>query len=164
MKLDLFYTTSQVSSSDFVTKILRKYFAIKNPVYYRNENGKPYLADNSLYFSLSHSGGITAAAVCEREVGLDIQAETGRKCPSVLSRLTEAEKKENFFYLWTAKEAYVKLRGSTLAADLPSLEYKDAALYHNKKKVPYRFLRYRVGDVLFCVCVSHAEEMTVREI
>lgn len=164
MQLDLFYTRSQVASSDFVTEILRKYFGIEAPVYRRNEHGKPYLADNRVYFNLSHSGGITAVAICEEEVGLDIQSEQKRECPSLLNRLTDAERKEDFYSLWTAKEAYVKLRGSSLAADLPSLEYKDGTLYHDKKKVPCRILRHRVGDVLFCVCVSHAETMTIREL
>ena len=40
------------------------------------ENGKPYLRNNELYFSLSHSGDMVMCAISEAEIGADTEKVT----------------------------------------------------------------------------------------
>ncbi len=92
--------------------------------YFYGTNGKPYLKNLPLYFSLSHSGSMVLCAVSSREIGADIQeivqgAEmrtANRFFPDAERELLsgcadEAERRRLFFALWTKKEAYGKLNG-----------------------------------------------------
>ncbi|HOO76969.1 MAG TPA: 4'-phosphopantetheinyl transferase superfamily protein [bacterium] len=91
-----------------------------------NEEGKPYLRENPVFFNLSHSGRMVAYAVSPAvSVGIDIEEirpsvdyralierwwSSGEK-KWVAGFATEASRRESFFRLWTRKEAYAKVRG-----------------------------------------------------
>ena len=54
---------------------LEKFFSVKNPTIIRNENGKPYVKDGSVFISISHCDGVAAVALSdEEEIGVDIQS------------------------------------------------------------------------------------------
>ena len=76
------------------------------------ENGKP--VTDGAFFSISHSGSLVACAVSDCPVGLDI--ERIRPVPPRLSRFLEEEQPENFWQLWTRREAALKCRGDGLGA------------------------------------------------
>ena len=96
----------------------------------RTPSGKPYFNfPISPHFSISHSQGIAAAAICDYkygEIGFDIEViDQGYDFPHIAERFfTDAEKAEleagknsavSFFSIWTAKEAYAKLGGQGLS-------------------------------------------------
>ena len=74
-------------------------------------DGKP-LTDGA-FFSISHSGDVAACAVSDREVGLDM--ERIRPVPARLGRALEGkwQTEEEFWLLWTRREAVLKCRGGT---------------------------------------------------
>lgn len=88
-------------------------------------DGKPYLENSKLEFNLSHSGNIWICALCQsKQVGIDIQERypiTSIKTiiknyfsvdeKNYLDSLPAGQYKDNFFSLWTAKEAYLKAIG-----------------------------------------------------
>lgn len=93
------------------------------------DNGKPYLEENSdIYFSLSHTISGIAVALSNRDVGVDLEMHQRRGDPwkeagnflnldierKINTALTEKEKMHCFTRYWTALEALVKLKGSTL--------------------------------------------------
>lgn len=95
------------------------------------EHGKPEI--DGFYFNLSHSGNMVLCAVSENSVGCDIEKiET----PTLkiakrffteneniyLDHFEENEKAEEFFRLWTMKEAYVKMTGEGLTCSLKDFE------------------------------------------
>ena len=88
----------------------------------RTENGKPFFKDlTSLKFNLSHAGGIAVVAVSDCDIGVDIEfirddVDTQRIAERFFAP-TDI-KNEDFFSLWTKKEAYSKMLGSTLAPNL----------------------------------------------
>lgn len=157
--ISVYYTTERTESRAFLIKVLRERYGISAPELRTTANGKPYLAENRLYFNLSHSGKLIAAAVSEREIGLDIQLRDEAPRPAIFRRLTPAEKQEDFFKLWTAKEAYVKYKGGTLAAMLPALEYKAGTLYENGSPAPVSLFFTEVKDCAVCVCSAQADEI-----
>ena len=69
-----------------------------------------------------------------------------------LARLTAAERQENFFRLWTAKEAYIKYRGGTLAAMLPALRFEGGRLMEGEIPVDAH-LAFAEADG-FCIALS----------
>lgn len=91
------------------------------------EYGKPALRGGEFEFSLSHSGGLAAVAVCDAVLGLDIQEE--RPCnmalvkrffaPDEIAALERSENKNAYFTeLWCRKESYIKARGRGLSAGM----------------------------------------------
>lgn len=95
----------------------------------QGEHGKPYLRGGEAYFSLSHSGERVAAAICDREVGLDIQ-EMREYNPKLAERFfapderlyveNSTDKSAAFTELWSKKESYIKAIGTGLSTPLNS--------------------------------------------
>lgn len=93
-----------------------------------NEHGKPFIP--SAYFSISHCKNGIAVATSQQPVGIDI--ESVRNFDESLIKMTmnnaEAAQIHNsdnpameFIKLWTRKEAVLKLRGTGITDDLPSV-------------------------------------------
>lgn len=100
----------------------------------RTENGKPYIDGNPLFFSLSHSGKYGMIAVCDKPVGVDLEIYKNKDRLALSARFSAEEQSEilterDFLVHWTVREAFVKMRGSTLANDLKSLAYYGGNLY-----------------------------------
>lgn len=102
--------------------------AAAEPVYRYGSGGKPYLAEHSFQFNLSHSGAYVLCGVSEQEIGVDIQRIQGGEklhlakrffSPGECRALEDCEDEEAriqmFFRMWTRKEAYGKLTGEGLA-------------------------------------------------
>ncbi len=113
---------------------LSRYEAI-DPAAWRFEwtaKGKPFLpsgsSTSSLKFNVSHSGQVAVCAIAiEHDVGVDVEAMTGRADPRVashflspneLAQLHDAEdaaRRELFYRYWTLKESYAKALGMGLS-------------------------------------------------
>ncbi len=88
----------------------------------QDENGRPYPKNCPCFLSLSHSGGLAAAAVSDVPVGVDIEIFRSVS-PAVLRHFateTEAayagQDPERILRLWTLKEAYYKASALPFAA------------------------------------------------
>ncbi len=88
------------------------------------EYDKPELTNGSTRFSLSHSGHYAVLAVCDRQVGVDIEPVLK---PQILPRkvltgeemdwLEEHPEAEDFCLLWTRLESALKAEGCGLALE-----------------------------------------------
>lgn len=99
-------------------------------VFVRTQHGKPCVENSSIWFNLSHSGNVVAAAFAECEIGVDIEvvrpinlriaeryfAESDRRYLALAE--SEQDRLNRFFALWTAKEAYLKRHGAGLSGGL----------------------------------------------
>ncbi len=95
------------------------------------EHGKPYLVGQDLQFNLSHSHQLALLAFCHREVGVDVEY-TGRPVEylalarrffsqqevELFEQLDPAAQQDEFFTIWTRKEAYIKALGEGLSHPL----------------------------------------------
>lgn len=93
--------------------------------------GKPFVASHNIHFNMSHSADIAVFAVTGRgTIGIDVELFDRKVEIDELSRyyytlteqqalalLPEKERREMFFWLWTAKEARMKVTGEGLALD-----------------------------------------------
>ena len=135
------FIKEQLGSNLLLNDILENnYFKDINLLeYVYNESGKPYLKDDNLYFSLSHSNGIVALTVSKEEIGLDIELIKPVK-DSVAKRIMndreyniysslDKNKKIIYFYeVWTSKEAYVKKLGTTISLNPSNIEIDEDIL------------------------------------
>ena len=121
-------TLEHSSAYDLLYDMLFEYFNISSPEIFRNENGKPYVKNEGVFFSLSHTSGLAVCVVADSEIGVD--------CEKLLPKSnTEIQKFANryfveneiallqksdfsaldFYKIWTAKEATIKKRGTNMS-------------------------------------------------
>lgn len=130
------------SSESAVKKILVDYFGVNAPVILRTENGKPYLQGGKLYFSVAHTGNDLFIAVCDEDVGIDVEnLEKSVDYPPIIKRFSVVERneitdKQAFLRNFTAKESAVKWFGGTLARDFRKLAYIDGKIYYGEMQLP----------------------------
>ncbi len=127
----------------------------------RTEHGKPYFASLPLSFSLTHAGGLSAAAICDKPMGIDLEFIREYKNADRISArfFTPDEQKEfrcaetsekAFFTVWTKKEALAKLDGRGLSV-LSSL---------NTKNAYFRVFRitYNGADAILTLCFKEPND------
>ena len=129
-------------------------FLGKNPEEFEifpDKNGKLYCTNSGgVFFNLSHSEDIVAAAICGEEVGIDIEVFRSVSQKLIEKVCTEKELAyvknsiPRFFEIWTSKEAYFKCLGTgindlakfcSLDTDFPKIkEETDKYILHIVKK------------------------------
>lgn len=117
----LYYSFKPYKSDEFICKALKKFSGEdKDFVIIREKNRKPYVNEKKLYFSLSHTEGLTVCAVSDCEIGID--AEKIRKIKNkekIFARFLKKEAEQNisdadFLFDWTRFESIVKYNGGTI--------------------------------------------------
>ena len=160
---EIFYTTRPVQSRAFLLRVLGM-CGVRDTTIVYGAHGKPALQSGACHFNLSHSGSVTAVAVSDGDVGLDLQLRDKKLRPALLSRCTPAEREEDFFRMWTAKEADGKYCGGALAAYLPRLEFAGGVLYEDKKPIPAHLSWTELAGCVLCVCTRQTQEPHVTEL
>ncbi len=135
-------------------KALKEYGVEKFVLGY-TETGKPYIKDNPVYFSFSHSKNGFVCVVSQKEIGADIQETVTPRETTLKKICTEKEKSlaaeddVAFTRLWTLKESIIKRNGATIA-DYGKYEFatgeKDFYAYGN------HFVSLTEEDFVITVC------------
>ena len=113
---------------ELLSHMLYENFSIPDPNILRNENGKPYIENDGVHFSLSHTTGLAVCAVADTPIGVDCE-RISAKSPEEIQKFAKRFFVENeikllesgdfspldFFRVWTAKEATVKKRGTNMS-------------------------------------------------
>ena len=166
MKLHVIYDYKNIfpelSGKALTDAMIRRCLGKENIEICRTEKGKPYLlsedgSHGQTFISVSHSNAVFALLEAGCEVGLDIQHARDVSVVKIASRyFTEDEAKsiaedpagDQFFLLWTRKEAYNK--------------YTGAGMEQIMKKEPLpddvRFTDLRLEDGCFCAICAGREE------
>ena len=114
----------EMDAYQLLAELLREEGVAPLPEIAREAKGKPYFpAYPRLYFNLSHSGSLSLCTLSEGEVGCDIELVLPRKKGLPAYALSEKELRwfegrgscwEDFYTLWTLKEAKGKCSGGGL--------------------------------------------------
>ena len=90
----------------------------------KNSYGKPYIQNNPLYYSISHSHDYVVCAFSKNKIGIDIEKIRDVDIQIMNQFATSNEKKyilkskkqlfNRFFTIYTLKEAYFKMLGKNL--------------------------------------------------
>lgn len=113
--------------------------------------GKPYVADyDNYYFSVSHSGDAVLFSGGYKQVGVDIELVRERKIQATKRFFTDNElslinSDEDFFTVWTKKEAYSKLIGTGLASKFSSFDVTDGS-------TEFEYYSGKYGEYIFSIC------------
>lgn len=96
------------------------------------ENGKPYLEGNPVYFNLSHSGDMAMCVISDTRVGCDIELMKKQPNLRVAQRFFSEEEyksikeKGDFYKIWTLKESFVKLSGEGIKGIADSFSFDES--------------------------------------
>lgn len=140
----------RIACAGFLLQMALSEEGIEQPVFAKNEWGKPYLAErNDIHFSLSHSGTWAVCAVSDRPVGVDI--ECLRSMEKVARLFPEAKTDDDVLRLWTAKEAYLKLlgRGLTVPLDRVPVQLGEHLVLDS-----YALYEYKLDNYRICLCTA----------
>lgn len=122
-----------------------------------DENGKPYFKNRpDFHFNISHSGNLIAVAFSSSPVGVDIEKLRDANL-KIAKRYFSSEEKDyvknyqDFFYVWTRKEAYLKRTGTGLRQSLSSFSVLD----NNTIKT------FKADDYIVSVCDDNAKDFSL---
>ena len=114
--------------------ILAAYLRMPPPAlrFLRHPRGKPYLANASLHFNLSHANGYFVIAICSNDVGIDCECVADEVDVAALAAVV-AHPRETlcgiwaFYRTWARKEAVLKQLGDGLSRDPSSFAVPNTA-------------------------------------
>ena len=120
-----------------------------------NKNGKPHIAGISDY-SISHSENTWAIIFSDAPCGLDIQYNKKAKLEKIAVKLYQEDEQESvnklgideFFRIWSRREALIKAAGSSVFYDAPSTMGESAI---------YEGAMWRIYDVSLGAEISSAD-------
>ena len=131
--------------------LIKKHFGIspeKQEIFF-NENGKPFLKNENVFFNVSHSGDFVACVVGTKNVGVDVQKIATYKKRTAeyifdkdsADKIEKAENKNlEYTKQWAKLESFLKLKGTGF------VNYKKG----NHENVNQQF--YFVDDHVISVC------------
>lgn len=130
------------------------------------DRGKPYIEGyESFRFNLSHSGEYVMIAICDSDVGVDIERIRERQTMLAKRCFTEDENEyiqdsnERFFEIWTMKEAYLKCKGTGISVPLNSFNVNS-----NQRCVEnseYKFYLNRIEDYVYAICSRDISDVCI---
>ncbi len=133
-------------------------YGIREAVIERTENGKPYLRDIPLFFSVSHTRSKLFIALSDANIGIDAE-ETMREVnyPLLLKKFPVEEGEEigsaeDFLRHWTVKESAIKWLGGTLAHDLQKLSFVKDRLTYGGLDIPVYITTKRIDGHIVSLC------------
>lgn len=133
----------------------------------KSEEGKPYLPDLPIHFSLSHSGVYSACVLSGAPIGLDIQmnrvfqSSVSKRCftPEEMDILLKCPSKDYAFsMLWSLKESYLKATGIGLYKSMQSVSVEFDVSSPLAKCEGARFNHTYKEECHFSVCVMGCSE------
>lgn len=115
---------------------------VSDLVFTVNEYGKYGVAGNQRHFNISHAGQYAVFAIGQNSVGIDIEKRKDREYSLFKSVWSEEEKinysledSQSFYWLWTAKESYIKYLGIGFQAGLKRITVQgDGAVVDHGRK------------------------------
>lgn len=97
------------SSRLYLSKILKDYYGIEDEI--KEEGGRPYIENNPVYFSISHSNSLLGIACSKNKIGFDIEFKKEKDYKKISKRMNfelENPAQEEFYKAWTKYEAELK--------------------------------------------------------
>ena len=128
-----------------------------------DENGKPYLLNNSkIHFNISHDGDIAAVALSDHAVGVDVCSDrvydkevaafsfSGEEIECVMN---SSEPDLEYTRIWAKKESYLKMTGTGLLEDPKNVTVTGMD----------NLTEHRIPGYLIVVCTSEPDGISFEE-
>jgi phosphopantetheinyl transferase len=152
------YLTTNDNLYDKLKELCKPYVNDNTPIL-KGTFGKPYYEGNGIYFNITHSFDVAAIAISDGPVGVDIEQLKARKYESILASLSQTERANiksfnDFLVNWTAKEAFIKMKGLSIASQLKNCTYTGGNMFYNGEQQHCNFCTELLKDAVLTVCCS----------
>ncbi len=152
------YRVANTNLYDKVKELSSRHIPLPTEIL-KTENGKPYFKGNPLYFSVAHSGDRAVIALCDKPVGVDLELDLPRRYEHTLARFHQAEREEiadraDFLIHWTVREAFIKMKGSTLSRLFGKMKYSGGAISIADEVQNCKIITHKLYDGYAAVCVQ----------
>jgi len=105
----------QLKSQELIEKIIFGSMGFDGQIL-KNENGKPYIKDNPIFFNCTNTESFSAIAVGKSALGIDAE-KIGRKKKEELLR-------------WVAYESYIKFLGGSIFSEYKKLSFDGENIFY----------------------------------
>lgn len=135
-----------------------------------NKYGKPYAIDSSCYFNISHSNEYVICAISNvGELGVDIEYINNIDYLNYRDQMTKEEWRNiiiqggnNFFKIWTRKEAVAKAVGKGLYVPLNEIDVLKSSTVINGKE--YHIKTLDIINMYQCAIATEFKPKNITEI
>ena len=130
--------------------------------------GKP-VAEGGLHFSLAHSGNVAVCAVCEQNVGVDVEAPR-TIAAGMRRKICSAEEQSlpdtDLLRLWVAKESYLKLTGEGILRAMSGFSAMEGAIIdaEGNRLAHWHAAEEPMPGYILCACMVDAEKVEMIEL
>lgn len=152
-----------IAGEYLLIKGLKEYFNVdyNNIEIIKNSNGKPFIKDKDIYFSISHADNFVVCALATKDIGIDVEKIKEVNLKTLKLFATDKEKdyiiktldklEERFFRIYTLKEAYIKMQGTDLTRIKDNeLNFKNNSIYSSEKSIMVKSIKdnsYIIGII-----------------
>lgn len=176
-KINVFYGNNTLKKTDtiafshyYLNKILSEYLEkkINSSDICRNKYNKPYIKNADIYFNLSHSQNAFLISVSKYESGIDIEDNSldinYLDCMNYAFsdeelKYCNIDTSNNFFEVWTLKEAYLKAIGIGLTDNLKQINCLDNIIYENRemKHISFYSPKNEICSLVYSSNINHLQ-------
>lgn len=165
--------------------ILNEKKEIKELLFEKTEQGKPFIRGLSIHFSISHCKEMAACAVSSSPIGIDVEQIRPVK-ENIIQKVLSEEEQERymiqrekdkgdkcFFQFWTLKESLGKYLGAGLSYPLTSVSFRGLgtdyiSIYCTEKKwqsaLAYIQIKQWILDERYIVSICQQKEEKKEEL
>jgi 4'-phosphopantetheinyl transferase len=149
----------------------------------QSSQGKPFLTNLPISFNISHSGDYLAIAIAQQhELGVDLEQMVVKRSRDAIAQryfhphevaflqtLEPAQRELAFYRLWTLKEAFLKARGTGIAAGLERAVFVFDDLQIHSQFAPelhenpneWRFWQWQLGGQFALALACRAPDVSL---
>lgn len=127
--------------------------------------GKPAIK-GGLCFNLAHAGVVAVCAVCERPVGVDVEAP--RHIPAAMRRKiyssAEQDRPDDMLrWTWVAKESFIKLTGEGLKRSMAGFWAREGEILDSEGNLLacVQTVAFARPEYILCVCTQQRDTVRV---
>ncbi len=150
---------------DFLRKENYSLDKIENITIEKTKEGKPYAKDLPIFLSISHSENICIIGISLVEIGVDIEKIREINYNQIAKRyfmdkeikhINETPNKDEFFRIWTRKEAYAKMLGIPVLKILKTISAIEG---NNVRDIHFEEIYIKKGFIS-SVCIKKKEKVS----
>ncbi|MBY7734460.1 4'-phosphopantetheinyl transferase family protein [Francisella philomiragia] len=145
--------------------VLEKFYDIATPIF-EYKHGKPYLQDHELYFNISHTKNKAIIVFANEDIGVDAEEISSKRNVLLIAEryftkqeyqsLKTSEDTYNQFYkLWTLKEAQVKRSALGIARGLSDANFSKQNISWISNNYPEDFFTFNYQELIISICCQN---------
>lgn len=121
--------------------------------------GQPVFDCPELFISLSHSGPYAVCALSDKPVGVDVEQRRSVDERLLKKILHPEENEDDFFRIWTAKEAFFKQQGTGIVRPMKTLRVSKETVEDSERGIRLFLYTEESGNASLALCTEQPPDL-----